>query len=467
MGKKEILKMSYKNDYALIPNHDATGEWDAYWKQIRIEYQQSIEEGLDIEQYKDLFEAVQNLPNNEHKEALANALFDIVKSAETKEGYKYNEPSDHEGIKALRKPHDFKMTMPADQAALKEKISGAWYGRICGCLLGKTVEGMRNYELVPFLKESGNWPMHRYIYSTDVTDEVAAKYKFGLKTRCFADTVECAPWDDDTNYVVLAQILINKYGRDFTPNNVLDLWIARQPKNSYCTAERVAYLNYTRGFKAPDTAVYKNPYREWIGAQIRGDYFGYINPGNPELAAEMAWRDASISHVKNGIYGEMFASAMIACAAVTDNIKDIIYGGLAQIPATSRLYESVVRLINRYDEGVTREEAFADIHATWNDRKDHDWCHTISNALIVVASLLYGEGDFGKSICMSVETGFDTDCNGATVGSIIGIRNGEAGIDEYWKKPTHGILDTTIFGASKSEITVLVDKTMKHLPENN
>lgn len=166
--------MSYKNDYALIPNHENTTEWDAYWKQIRIEYQQSIEEGLDIEQYKDLFEAVKNLPNNEHKEALANVLFDIVKSAEIKEGYQYNEPSDLEGIKALRKPYEFKMTKPADEAALKEKIAGAWYGRICGCLLGKTVEGMKSNELVPFLKESGNWPMHRYIYSTDVTDEVAA-----------------------------------------------------------------------------------------------------------------------------------------------------------------------------------------------------------------------------------------------------------------------------------------------------
>ena len=458
--------MSYNAQYDITPDFEEIGAWDAYCKQLAIEYKQSIEEGLDIEKYKDVFMAVHSLEHDRHKVDIANVLYDIIKYAETKEGYKYNEPSDLEGIKALRKPYEFKMTMPTDKDALKEKISGAWYGRICGCLLGKTVEGMKNKELVPFLKESGNWPMHRYIYSTDVTDEVAAKYKYKLKTRLFADTVEYAPWDDDTNYVVLAQILIRKYGRDFTPKNVMDLWVERQPKTSYCTAERVAYLNYLRGYQPPVSAVYKNPYREWIGAQIRGDYFGYINPGNPEHAAEMAWRDASITHVKNGIYGEMLASAMIACAAVTDNIKDIIYGGLAQIPATSRLYESIVRLVDRYDAGVTREEAFADIHATWNDLDDHDWCHTISNALIVVASLLYGEGDFGKSICMSVETGFDTDCNGATVGSIIGIRNGEAGIDEYWKKPTHGILDTTIMWADREPIEKLVDKTMGHMPED-
>jgi ADP-ribosylglycohydrolase len=179
----------------------------------------------------------------------------------------------------------------------------------------------------------------------------------------------------------------------------------------------------------------------------------------------MAWRDASISHVKNGIYGEMLIAAMIAVAAVNDNIKDIIYGGLAEIPATSRLYESIMTLIGKYDAGVSKEEAFDWINEEWDDDDEHDWCHTISNALIVVASLLYGEGDYGKSICMSVDVGFDTDCNGATVGSILGMRGGEGCIDEYWKAPTHGILDTTVVGAEKSPISELVDKTMGHLPE--
>jgi ADP-ribosylglycohydrolase len=159
----------------------------------------------------------------------------------------------------------------------------------------------------------------------------------------------------------------------------------------------------------------------------------------------------------------MFVSAMLACAAVTDNVRDVILGGLAEIPATSRLYESVMHLLKRYDEGISKEEAFSNIHQVWDDYDAHDWCHTISNALIVVASLLYGEGDYGRSICMAVETGFDTDCNGATVGSVLGMMLGEKGISDYWKAPTHGILDTTIAGAEKSEIAVLAQKTMKHV----
>jgi ADP-ribosylglycohydrolase len=445
--------MSYKNQFKLTPsplNMDSP-----YFNQLRVEYNQCLEEGLDVEKYKDLVWAVSNIEDAQDRYRFANMVFDVLMKAEIKEGYPYQEPSDLEGIRALRKPYRFEKKMP-DAETLKDKILGAWYGRICGCLLGKPVEGVKYDVLTDFLKCSGNFPMTRYIRRSDIDRE-------GIRTSCLAGEMPYAPWDDDTNYMVLAQMLIEKHGKDFTPKNVMDLWVEKQPLPSYYTAEKVALLNYTKGYLPPDSAVYQNPYREWIGAQIRGDYFGYINPDNPEMAAEMAFRDASISHVKNGIYGEMFVSAMLACAAVTDNIKDVIFGGLAEIPATSRLYEAILRLVERYDTGVSKEEAFADIHATWDDKDAHDWCHTISNALVVVASLLYGEYDYGRSICMAVETGFDTDCNGATVGSVLGMLLGEKGIGEEWKAPTHGILDTTISGATKSEISALAEKTLEHL----
>ena len=458
--------MSYNTKYNIQPDPSGFHNWDDYSRQIDIEYRQSIEEGLDIEKYKPLFDVAQSLDFDQYKLELTNILYNIVKNAETRADYKYNEPSSLEEIKALRKPYSFKANIPASKEAFSEKISGAWYGRICGCLLGKGVEGIKVREFWPFLKETGNYPMHRYIYKSDITEEIQAKYEYNFMGSRFADEITCAPIDDDTNYTVMAMKLISKYGKDFTPKDVIECWIERQYKNSYCTAERLAYINYIQGYLPPASAVYKNPYREWIGAQIRGDYFGYINPGNPELAAEMAFRDACISHVKNGIYGEMFVAAMIAIAAVNDNIKDIILGALAEIPATSRLYEAIMRLVERYDAGVTKEEAFADIHAEWNDEDAHDWCHTISNALIVVASLLYGEGDYSKSICMSVETGFDTDCNGATVGSVLGMRGGESAIDEYWKKPLNGTLETTIRWANKMPIESLVKSTLSHLPED-
>ena len=87
---------------------------------------------------------------------------------------------------------------------------------------------------------------------------------------------------------------------------------------------------------------------------------------------------------------------------------------------------------------------------------------TISNAMIVVASLLYGEGDYARSICMAVETGFDTDCNGATVGSVIGMAYGAAAVNEYWTKPLNNRLHTSIFGVGTVNIDECVKATLKH-----
>ena len=83
--------------------------------------------------------------------------------------------------------------------------------------------------------------------------------------------------------------------------------------------------------------------------------------------------------------------------------------------------------------------------------------------MIVVAGLLYGEGDFGKSICTAVGMAFDTDCNGATVGSILGMRGGIDCIDDYWKKPINSKIHTSIFGVGTVNIEEAVEKTIEHI----
>ena len=450
-----VYTKEIKPKYAKIHNYES------YSSNLKTEYIQCVEEGLDITTYKDVFDSVARLPKDETKKKLGDVLYGVVLKAGIKENYKYIEPSDIDKIKALRRPYELKRS-PIDKNLYKDKLLGAWLGRISGCMLGKTVEGIRTDELIPFLKETGNYPMRRYIYRSDINDGICEKYKFRFASRAYADAIDCMPSDDDTNYVVLAQKIIEKYGIDFTPYDVSRAWLKYQPKDAYHTAERVAFCNFVKGFEPPESAIYKNPFREWIGAQIRGDYFGYINPGDPELAAEMAWRDASISHVKNGIYGEMFISAMLAAAAVNGNIEDIILAGLAEIPHTSRLYEAITDVLNDFKDGVSQKEAFKKIHTRFDEHSAHDWCHTISNAMIVTASLLYGEGDFGKSICMAVETGFDTDCNGATVGSIIGMAYGSKHIGEYWTAPFNGKLKTEIFGVGTVNISDCVEKTLEH-----
>lgn len=446
---------------AMQPKYSGMPRWEFYPNDILTEYEQSVDEGLNIEKYRDLFVAVSKLPNDEIKKKLGDILFEIVINAETTEGYQYKEPSDLAAIKSLRR--EYKIAPKTTTGKTESKIYGAWLGRICGCMLGKSIEGIRTNELIPFLKETDNYPMHRYIYRSDLTDSICEKYKFPLKHKMYADEIDGMPPDDDTNYVILAKIIIDKYGKNFTPYDVSRAWLGYQSKDAYCTAERVAFCNFIKGYEPPQSAAYKNPYREWIGAQIRGDYFGYINPGDPEKAAEMAWRDASISHIKNGIYGEMFVSAMLAVAAVTQDLSSIIKGGLAQIPYTSRLYEEISSVLSGFEKGVSQKDAFENIHKKYDEYSPHGWCHTISNAMIVTAALLYGNGDYGKSICMAVETGFDTDCNGATVGSVLGMANGIESIPEYWKKPINDTLYTTIFGVGTVKISDMAKQTMKHI----
>jgi transcriptional regulator with XRE-family HTH domain/ADP-ribosylglycohydrolase len=461
LGKNNRVVEEMKHTKVIKPQYQNLHDWEFYSSNLLIEYEQSMEEGLDIEHYRDVFAAVSRLPKGEIKKKLGDVLFEVVANAPQREGYPYIEPSELEQIRALRR----RPAMPTayDPDSLEQKIHGAWMGRICGCLLGKTVEGIRTDELIPFLKETGNYPMHRYIYKSDLNSEIVQKYTYGFMGREYADAVDGMPVDDDTNYVVLAQEIISRYGRDFTPYDVSREWLYSQNKDAYCTAERVAFCNFVKGYAPPESAIYKNPYREWIGAQIRGDYFGYINPGNPERAAEMAWRDASISHIKNGIYGEMFAAAMIACAAVTADVEQIIEGGLGEIPYTSRLYEDVQSVLEVYRSGASQKACFDLIHSRYDEYSQHGWCHTNSNAMIVAASLLYGGGDFGKSICMAVETGFDTDCNGATVGSVLGMANGIQSISDYWTNPIQDTLHTTIFGVGTVKISDRVKLTMEHI----
>lgn len=462
---KRMMSDILNSGQSIKPQYSNIPDWESYYSSLTDEYRQCIDEGLDIEKYKMLFEAVSTLPKDEIKKKLGDVIFEIVSNAKQRSDYKYIEPSDYNAIKSYRKPYS--LTERLDRALLKDKVQGAWMGRICGCMLGKTLEGIRTDELIPFLKETDNYPLHRYIYKSDINEKTYSKYNFPFKDKPYADEIDGMSVDDDTNYTVLAQLIIEKYGKDFTPLDVSRTWLETQSKGAYCTAERVAFCNFINGYEPPQSAIYKNPYREWIGAQIRADYFGYINPGNPEAAAEMAWRDASISHVKNGIYGEMFVAAMIAAAAVTTDIKNIILSGLSQIPYTSRLYESVISVLDMYNSGVSGQDCFNKIHQMYDEYTEYGWCHTISNAMIVAASLLYGNGDYEKSICMAVETGFDTDCNGATVGSILGMANGIQGIPVYWTEPIRDTLHTSIFGVGTVKVSGCVDLTMKHIEKLN
>ena len=422
--------------------------WNSYAPYLMIDFKQALSEGKDVESIREIVTAVCRYKQDETKETLADVLYKMMYTAPQVEGYAYQEPDDLQSIRLLRKERASvsKEKLPED-SVIYNKLKGAWLGRVCGCMLGQPIECIGIDELETLLKATDNYPLQRYITRDDVMNPIAEKISFPLRSKTYVDMLKNGfPGDDDINYTFMASFILEKYGRDFTSQQVCDAWICAQPIVCYATAEKVTYRNIVAQYSVPDTAIYKNPFREWIGAQIRGDYFGYINPGDPETAAEMAWRDARISHVKNGIYGEMLVAAMNAAAMVCDDPEMVILCGMSQIPSTSRLYEKLQGVLDCYHSGKDWNTFFKEFRSRYDEWDKHDAVHTVSNAELVAAALLWGERDYSKTVCLAVQCGFDTDCNGATAGSIVGMMVGCDGIEKKWTDPIKGLVNTSVYG---------------------
>jgi len=429
---------------------------------IETERRQCEEEGRDISSVQEQFDHVLALDLEDPANQLyAEELLDATIKLPLRSDYRFVEPSDLETIRAARP--ETRITLPSfslTDAELEDKVYGAWTGRCVGCLLGKPVEGWRRGRMWGYLKDLGRWPLADY-FRYDVASPEAVE-KYSLKPEvCFADRTDSMPEDDDTNYTTTGLAILKKHGPGFTPQDVANFWLNDIPILHTCTAERVAYRNLVRLIAPPASASFRNPYREWIGAQIRADFWGYAAPGNPELAADFAFRDASISHVKNGIYGEMWAAAMISAAFVSDDIQTVIRAGLDQIPVNSRLTAAVEDVLEWYEVDVDYDTTVYRIHEMWNEERAHDWCHTISNAMIVTAGLLYGEGDFGKTICSAVQPCFDTDCNGATTGSILGILHGRKALPAHWTDVLNDTLHTGVAGYNTVKLADITRDSLK------
>lgn len=387
---------------------------------------------------------------------LLSELHDLYAPSEEKE------PSELSAIQAAAEGEASEKAKPDF-----DKIYGAWLGRCAGCLLGQPVEGWRRARINGLLEETGNLPLTYYI-SSDIPEELRKKYDvnddkraYGAEKTGWINNVSYMPEDDDTNYTLLALKLVETYGRDFTPDDAAESWLMNLPLLHLCTAERVAYINLAQSIYPPESASHRNPYREWIGAQIRGDLFGYICPGDMKTAADMAWRDASISHIKNGIYGEMWVSAMLAKAAVCGDVEAVILSGMRQIPTQSRLHAELSEMLRRYHVGETAEKAAGYILTKYDENNGHHWCHTISNAAIVALGLLWGEKDFARTMELCLTMGFDTDCNCATAGSVLGMMLGAEKLPKKWIDPLCDTVLSGVDGFGLVKISDMAKRTVK------
>lgn len=415
------------------------------------EIAQRRETGFDVDEI--VIEANRTDPDD--SEALLR-LVDLMAGSERTSSWPYDEP---DALEDIQSSSTIQLSpIPVAPGPFTDQVHAAWLGRVAGCNLGKPVEEGRHWtpeRIREYLELAGAYPLRDYFPVLDpMPDRFHLRDNWPDTTR---GNIDGSARDDDIDYSILALQLLETHGRLLRPANVADAWTSLFPLRQLFTAERAAYVNLINGFTPPRVARHRNPYREWIGAQIRGDVFGYVFAGNPSVAASTAYQDASLSHVGNGIYGEMWAAALVAAAFTASSAREAIVVALNVIPPRSRLSEAVNHVLELHAANRSWEEALGEIRARYGH---YAWVHTINNAALVAAGLLWGDGDFLSSVSRTVLGGWDTDSNGATVGSVAGILAGTAGLPEQLIAPLHDTTRSALFGWDNSRISDLAERTI-------
>jgi ADP-ribosylglycohydrolase len=346
---------------------------------------------------------------------------------------------------------------------LRKRLRTAWQGRISGCQLGKPVEALSMLKgkaaLDAYLREAGAEPLRDYITFLEGHEDSGL---VAMSRRSCRDQLTRSEPDDDINYTVLALLMLEQHGAALTTEAVARAWLRYLPAGWTFTAELAAYRTllanmgdyFAVGAELDfDLALCSdNPYNEWIGAQIRADLYGWVCPGRPRLAADLARRDAALSHRGDGVHGAAFVAALGAAIPLAGDLAQAIEIASEAVPADSRARQAIAfgRELVGDSRAVARlHERYADLSAV----------HTLNNLALVVWGLLSGESDFAVAIGDTVAAGWDTDCNGATVGGLWGVTGRE--IPESFLKPWNGTVAVELAGHSEFALADLVERTAR------
>lgn len=363
----------------------------------------------------------------------------------------YDEPDDEAVLLELAQTAS---TLPIDQDGLRERFRGAWLGRAVGNTMGKPIEGLGRRDVETYLRAGGDWPQTGFVRLVHPHPAGVGPLHPDAPVSALG-TFSDVPRDDDIDWTILGLHMLEQHGRDLTTDDIATAWLDRLPFTQTFTAERAAYRNLIQGRSATETATHVNPYREWIGALIRADIFGFVHPGDPAAAAADALVDARLSHVKNGIYGEMWAAALVAAALATDDARVALDAALAVVPAGSRLAEALRGIAELHTTGVDHTAAL-----DWLDEHlgHYNWVHTINNAAIIAAGLLWGTS-FTDTLAKTIAGGNDTDSNGATAGSVYGALHGSDSIPAALVGTTHSRIRSAVRGFDGITVDELADRT--------
>ncbi len=224
------------------------------------------------------------------------------------------------------------------------------------------------------------------------------------------------------------------------------------------STEQTAYENILSGIKPPVSgSIQKNgkPLAEQIGGQIFVDTWGLVFPNEPDKSSYFASLASSVSHDGEALEGAKFVAAAVSSAFSSDTIENVFIKALSYVSKDSEYFKILSDVYHFYKKNPTNwREAFEYLlKIKYNDDLKYPGpVHIIPNAGIVALSLLYGEGDFSKSICIATMCGMDTDCNAGNVGCILGVFKGPEGISETWKSQ---INDSIICSSSMGSLNII------------
>ncbi|WP_044480387.1 ADP-ribosylglycohydrolase family protein [Paenibacillus antibioticophila] len=301
-----------------------------------------------------------------------------------------------------------------------ERLYGGWLGKVIGVIHGANIEGWSYERIEQTFGEITDYPYFFKHFAADDDINGPALFMRAL---------------DDFEPARLTAQEMGHTLRNYTGEGHGFFWWGGYGVST----EHTAYMNLKNGVPAPQSGSIEQNGRttaEQIGGQIFSDCWGLVCPGDLEKAAELAGMMSSVTHGGDGIRGGRFIAACIASAFVRERIEDIVEDGLPVIEETSdyaQMARDVIAFCKQHPDDW--REAFAYVKDKYGYQHYEGVCHIIPNAAVIVLSLLYGQGDFSRTINICNMCGWDTDCNVGNVGTILGVLNGPEGIERKWTTP--------------------------------
>ena len=360
------------------------------------------------------------------------------------------------GARAPQTDQDSLSVRSLSAADYFEKIHGGWLGEAVGSALGMSVQRMHKQDLKSFLTDLGQWPLTDYIKTLRPSLDPDREKWY---TADHWGPPGFGP-DDDSLFQVANLLLIEEKGPEITSQDIADQWLASfsvfEAQNCG-RAVRVAERLLKQGVRPPESGQHEAG--EFMGGQMKGEFWGFLLPGNPEAAAEYGRMDAEVAFHTAGVYGEMFMAALTAEAFFESDPTKLLEAGLAAVPGDSD-YARCIRDVMQWHEQWPDdwEKAHEQIDVKWAPEGARNRRVFPNNAVNALA-LLYGEGDFDKTVGIAVMAGWDTDTNAGDVAPVLGVILGAGAIAEKWTKPIANIFRSDVKGAEELEIDELARRT--------